>query len=207
MNGKNSSPLSSCSFLIVLLVSSVFSYFVYAQTAHQTSAAPGTESVSAPSPSSSLAPAPSSSDLPSLPPLTSTSTTTSLSINPTKAETSSALIPEDRINLRDPFRMSDISLEQLRSRSPLELQPLDSFKMIGVLTGPDQIKAMLRGMNGRAYIVTEKMKIGFNGGFIRKITPDGILVREKTTNVLGQVENMDVEIPLMSESGPESLNK
>ena len=97
-------------------------------------------------------------------------------------------IPEDVLKLRDPFKRPKIVIESTIVKSELETVPLDKFKLVGVVTGPHQLRAMVATDQGKTFFVSEKMKIGLNQGVITKITPDEIQVTERTTNVLGQEE-------------------
>lgn len=118
-------------------------------------------------------------------------------------------IAPERLNMRDPFKMPEIPIEKLSPRTELERLPLESYKLIGILTGPERMKAMLQTSEGRTYFAMERMKIGLNGGVILKITSDGIIVREKMINILGQEEITDIDIQLAPEtnSGTDSRNQ
>jgi Tfp pilus assembly protein PilP len=99
---------------------------------------------------------------------------------------------------RDPFRKPSAPGNPDLNRSDLESYPAEGFKMVGVVTGFNKLRAMVSAPNGKTYFVSEKMKIGVRKGYIRKITADQILVREKIVNVLGEEENVDVLIPMES---------
>lgn len=139
-------------------------------------------------------PAPMSVPTPTSAPIETSSST------PTEAKAPSA---SPFLTMRDPFKMPEIPLDQIVHKTELETYPLESLKLVGVLTGPDRIKAMLQTADGKSYFVTEKMKLGLRGGVIFKITPEKIQVREKMSNILGQIETVDSEILLPSDSkGP-----
>lgn len=107
---------------------------------------------------------------------------------------------EDILRMRDPFKKPEIQASQNTTpTSELERYSTESFKMIGVLTGPDRIRAMLLAPDGKTFIVSEKMKIGLKKGLIKKISVNKVVIREKTVNVFGQTENLDSEISLQSE--------
>lgn len=111
---------------------------------------------------------------------------------------SSSMIPsEEMLKMRDPFKRPEIETAKTAPKTPLEIFSVDTFKMIGVLTGPEKMRALLRDQEGKTHIVSETMRIGTRGGVIQKITDDAIYVREKIVNVLGQEESVDSAIPLM----------
>jgi Tfp pilus assembly protein PilP len=109
-------------------------------------------------------------------------------------------LPSTLLKQRDPFKRPVISAATEGPRSELETIPVDSFKMLGVMTGGEHLKAMIQGPNGKTYFVQEKMPIGLRKGYIRKITDSAIYVREKIVNVLGQEETIESEILLPSDS-------
>lgn len=106
---------------------------------------------------------------------------------------------EAMLHLRDPFKRPDLEMVKVVPKTELESYAADSFKMLGVLTGPKRLKAMLLAPDGKTYFVSEKTKIGTRGGFVRRITPEAVSVRERVVNVLGQEENLDLDLKLPEE--------
>ena len=107
--------------------------------------------------------------------------------------------------LRDPFRMPSLETgEGGLIRSPLESNPLDTFKILGVITGPDKYRAMLQDPTGQTHLVSEKMKIGVRSGVVKKITSRGIWVQERIVNVVGQEELVDTVLKFDDMKGPRS---
>jgi len=108
-----------------------------------------------------------------------------------------SLAPEF-MQLRDPFKMPSLVSGEAETRTELELIPIESFKMIGVTTGPDRAKAMLQAQDGRTFFVTEKTKIGVNEGVIERITAKSVQIKEKKVNAMGQEEEFSFEIKFPS---------
>ncbi len=115
----------------------------------------------------------------------------------------SQMPPAEVLQLRDPFKRPFLPVLGSGPKSELERFPIEQFKMIGVVTGPDKVRAMLYGPNGKTYFVAKSMKIGIRSGVINRITPDGVHVRERVINVLGQVESVENVIPLVPEKKDE----
>jgi Tfp pilus assembly protein PilP len=124
-----------------------------------------------------------------------------LTPNPSRSPASG--LEEELLNLRDPFRVPDLIFKKEIARTELESYPVESFKLVGVLTGPDRMRAMILTPNAKTFFVSERTKIGVRGGIIRKIDTDSIRVREKIVNTLGQEENIDTEIRLAPENAPQ----
>ena len=85
-------------------------------------------------------------------------------------------------------------------KSDLEKYATEEFKLLGVSTGPDRLRALIQAPNQKTYFVAEKTKIGIHKGVIKKITPEVVEVREKIINVLGQEETVSAEIRLPNTS-------
>lgn len=116
-----------------------------------------------------------------------------------QAESKISKYTDEYLKARDPFRSPPFDKILIGTKDELELYGLDSIKMIGVLTGPDRLRAMLQIPDGKTFLVSERMKVGIHQGIIKKITPDEVIVREKVKNILGEDEYIDSEIPLVGE--------
>lgn len=99
--------------------------------------------------------------------------------------------------MRDPFQRPDVRAAGV-IKSELERFATDQFEVLAIVTGPKQVRAMLRTPESKTIMISERVKIGTRNGFVRKITPFTILIREKILNVFGQEENVDVELKLKS---------
>ncbi len=107
---------------------------------------------------------------------------------------------EDYFSTRDPFKMPPTDQRTPKFISELEKFPTESYRVIGIMTGPSRYRALIQAPDGKTVSVGESNKIGMNKGFVLKIYRDRVLVIEKTTNILGKVENNSIELPLISES-------
>ncbi len=107
-----------------------------------------------------------------------------------------SVLLEEYIKARDPFKMPQLKKIFEGSKNELEKFSSDSFKMVGIVTGPDHLRAILIDPEGKTHIVSEKMKLGTRGGFIKYISTESILVREKVLNVLGEEEYFETELKL-----------
>ena len=112
-------------------------------------------------------------------------------------------LTDDLLKMRDPFRAPDKN-EDGPAKSELEQYSVESFKLVGVLTGLEHLRALVQAPDGKTFFVAEKTKIGLRGGMIRKILPESVKIRERNINVVGQVENVDSEL-VMSSKGDSSM--
>jgi Tfp pilus assembly protein PilP len=103
--------------------------------------------------------------------------------------------------IRDPFQKPDFA-QKVRSVLPLEQFPVEQLQLIGVITGPNQVRALIRTPDGKTHIVTEKTRLGTSGGSIQRITPVSITVRERIHNaLLGEDEVLDKVLKVKGAQG------
>ena len=95
---------------------------------------------------------------------------------------------------RDPFKEPETPVDASDELSDLEKYSTPEFKLLGVMSGPVRMRAMIGAPNGRSYVVSEKMKLGQREGVISRITTRSVIVTEKIVNPLGEVELVDTEL-------------
>src|SRR5690606_5369501 len=95
---------------------------------------------------------------------------------------------------RDPFRRPEIVEKEETPLTELEKFSVAEIKLVGIMTGPTRLRAMVKGPDGKTYFVAEKMRVGTRKGIVREITPETVIIREKIVNVLGEEENIDIEL-------------
>lgn len=82
-------------------------------------------------------------------------------------------------------------------KSDLEKYPVEQFELLGVMTGPVRMRAMVRGPDKKTHVISEQVKMGTRNGAVRIISSNSITVREKVLNVFGQEEEVDTELKLL----------
>lgn len=102
---------------------------------------------------------------------------------------------------RDPF----VPLTQIRRpiekssepATPLERYDLPQFKLIGVIIGKGDPKAMVVAPDGKSYVLSKGLKIGKNNGVILDINGEAIVVEEKYYDFSGNIiENIqEISVP------------
>lgn len=112
------------------------------------------------------------------------------------------------LDLRDPFkRKTNKKKSQSQQKSAqrgfyknfddnIENKPLESIKIIGVMTGAER-RAMAKVGNGNdTYVIKEGMKIGPNQAEVKAILPGGVILVEKIRNVYDQDEYLETVLPV-----------
>lgn len=100
----------------------------------------------------------------------------------------------DLKKFRDPFKAPDMQAVEEDTTSDLEKYSTAEFRLVGVMSGPVRMRAIVAGPNGRTYTVAEKMRIGLREGVIKRITTKSIIVLEKIVNPLGETETVETEL-------------
>ena len=99
----------------------------------------------------------------------------------------------------DPFRplLVDVSAKfkapggDVRNTSfltPLQRYELDDLKLVAIVVLDSEPTAMLEDPTGYGYVIRKGMLIGPNDGFVERVTPSGLIVKEKFYNSLGEIE-------------------
>ena len=91
---------------------------------------------------------------------------------------------------RDPFR-SVIASTERRTRPkgslpPLQRVAISDMKLVGIITGSNGPKAMIKTPDGKGYTVRVGTRLGLGQGVIRKITSRDITIEETQMNVFGE---------------------
>lgn len=119
----------------------------------------------------------------------------------TSASASTSILEEHEsaARLRDPFKRPAADIVEAKPRTELETLEVAGMTLVGVMTGPDRLRAMLKDEKGKTHLVSENTKVGIRNGYVKKITREGILIIERIVNILGQEEDVPVTISLGTE--------
>ena len=82
--------------------------------------------------------------------------------------------------------------------TPLEKMELSSLKLVAVIWGIPNPRAMVEDSGGKGYILTAGTRVGKNKGQITKITPSGIVVSEKY-EADGKLKTREIPLRLYAE--------
>ncbi len=103
---------------------------------------------------------------------------------------------------RDPFLpltaiRKPVGPVQDEPQTPLQQFDLQQYRLIGVIVGMDEPRAMVVAPDGKSYILKEGVKIGKNNGVVVDITRDVIQVEEKYYDFSGNVRTniLDIMVP------------
>ncbi|MBN20507.1 MAG: hypothetical protein CL678_04390 [Bdellovibrionaceae bacterium] len=109
------------------------------------------------------------------------------------------VIEKALLGIRDPFSVPE-SISSVRVKTELEKFPVHKFKMLGVMTGPKKVKALVLAPNGKTYFVQSGDLIGNRKGKIVRINSNSIQIVEKIINVFGKEQDSQAEIVLPNEN-------
>jgi len=99
----------------------------------------------------------------------------------------------------DPFRplLADISLKikaAVNDRdkaflTPLQKYELSDLKLVAVVVLDGEPTAMLEDPTGYGYVVRKGVLVGPNDGVVERVTPTGMIIKEKIYNSVGEIES------------------
>ena len=115
--------------------------------------------------------------------------------------------PQERFDFagkKDPFRsyvvaatkvklpLPQISVKQL----PIQQYEVNQFKVLGIITGLAENRAMVLDPTGKSYVVKDGTLIGPHNGRVLKIMPTFIEVTEQYREDSGKIRNRVVKLTL-----------
>lgn len=115
------------------------------------------------------------------------------------------------LELRDPFKRqlvkkksgmiskTGVSSVYKNYDDAIESKPVESIRIIGVMTGSDRRAMAKVGTSTETYIIKEGMKLGSNQAEVKAIVPGGVVLVEKIRNVYDQDEYLETVLPVSGE--------
>lgn len=102
----------------------------------------------------------------------------------------------------DPFRPFIESLVTQRQQRPeLPLTPLQKYnisqlKLVGIIEGSKEPKALIQDSTNKGYIITKGTLIGPNNGKVEEITSDEVIVTEEVVDAMGKTKEQKTVMKL-----------
>jgi hypothetical protein len=104
--------------------------------------------------------------------------------------------------LRDPFRPFNLSLRPKAvetPKTPLEQYDVGALKLVAVIYDTQNPKAMVEDDTGLGYSVGIGTKIGNQGGVVKTIDPDRLVVEEDFVDFYGEKKKTEIVLRLKPE--------
>ncbi len=86
-------------------------------------------------------------------------------------------------------------------KTPLQSYELGQLRLIGVILGKGQPRAMVVAPDGKSYILTKGIKIGKNEGVVKDITNEAVKIEEQYVEFTGEVRKSIQLIQLPKREG------
>jgi type IV pilus assembly protein PilP len=96
----------------------------------------------------------------------------------------------------EPKKATDSIKTALRNSLPIHSFDVSQFKLIGIITGGRENKAMVTDPGGKGYVLKVGMLIGKNDGRITSISSSGITVLEQFKDDNGRVRKENIKLTL-----------
>lgn len=113
----------------------------------------------------------------------------------------------DPVGRRDPFKPlvtvkpKSPGLVDTAPLTPLQKFDIGQFRLIGVIIGKGEPRAMVIAPDGKSYILRRGVLIGKNSGTVVEINPTAVLVKERYYDFTGVVRESTQEIQLPKREG------
>lgn len=107
---------------------------------------------------------------------------------------------------RDPFE-SLVTLKKQTGpaldapKTPLQSYELGQLRLIGVIVGKGQPRAMVLAPDGKSYILTKGIKVGKNDGVVKDISSEAVKIEEQYFEFTGEVRKSIQLIQLPKREG------
>ena len=104
--------------------------------------------------------------------------------------------------LRDPFRPFNLALRPKAvetPRTPLEQYDVGALKLVAVIYDTQNPKAMVEDDTGLGYTIGVGTKIGNQGGVVKVIDPERVVVEEEFVDFYGEKKKTEVVLRLKPE--------
>ncbi len=110
------------------------------------------------------------------------------------------------VGTRDPFEnpfgtLTEMPIDNSIPLTPLQKVSLDQLRVIGVIIGKGEPKAMVIAPDNKSFILKKGTKIGRNNGLVSSITTDSIMIEEQYLDFTGEVKTKIQEIMLPKQGG------
>lgn len=104
---------------------------------------------------------------------------------------------ETLLNIKRPVLSVDVQM------TPLQKIDVGQLRLIGVILGKGEPRAMVIAPDGKSYILKNGVKVGKNDGTVVDVTQDAVLVEERYVDFSGEVRTATQYISLPKREGVE----
>ncbi len=107
----------------------------------------------------------------------------------------------ESLGLVDPFEPIVGKQEGAIAVSPLERYSLDQLKLVAIIWGVPEPRAMVEDPEGKGYIIKKGTRIGKNQGVVIKILDNEVVVLETFVDLLNRKKTNEVSLKLQRSEG------
>lgn len=86
-------------------------------------------------------------------------------------------------------------------RTPLEKIDISQMKLTAIIQSSKGNIGLIEESSGKGYVVSVGALIGLNGGKIKKILSDRLIIEEEAENVFGKMKVQEIEVRIFKPSG------
>lgn len=109
----------------------------------------------------------------------------------------------DPTDKRDPFQPFIATQTPFRPpgeeeipTTPLQQYDLSQLKLVAILVGTEEGRAMVEDAEGKGYIVEKGVYVGRNFGKVKAVLKDRVIIEERFKDYMGQVKTKEIVLQL-----------
>ena len=107
----------------------------------------------------------------------------------------------DPTDTRDPFKspfsiIIEIQVDNQIPLTPLQKIDLDQLRLIGLIIGKGEPRAMVIAPDNKSFILKKGIKVGRNNGTVADITTEAVLIEEQYLDFVGETKKRIQKIKL-----------
>jgi type IV pilus assembly protein PilP len=80
--------------------------------------------------------------------------------------------------------------------TPLQTYDLSQLKLVAILVGTGEGKAMVEDAEGKGYIIHKGVYVGRNFGKVKAVLKDRVIIEERYKDYMGKVRSKEIILPL-----------
>jgi type IV pilus assembly protein PilP len=105
------------------------------------------------------------------------------------------------IAMQTPFRPTDEEIPL----TPLQKYDLSQLKLVAILVGTEEDRAMVEDSEGTGYIIKKGVYVGRNFGKVKAVLKDRVIIEERYKDYTGKVKEKEIVLRLHSPGEEEGL--
>ena len=126
-------------------------------------------------------------------------TTTTPSVEPVEEEKDYVYDPTGKRDPFQPFIATQTPVKPIGEEvpiTPLQKYDLSQLKLVAILVGKGEGRAMVEDAEGKGYIIEKGVYVGRNFGKVKAVLKDRVIIEERYKDYMGKVKEKEIVLQL-----------